>query len=207
VVTRPDGGTTGGSEIAGFNPQQPLTGTTYSVEAFIEAIVPILRDIPFVKSLELNLGYRYADYDTVGGATSYKAEVNWIISDALRLRGGIQHAVRAPSIGELFQPLNTNFPSIGAVSATGLGGDPCDTRSSYRTGSNAAKVAALCSAQASAAGSPNFIYTNNQVPGFAGGNPDLTEEVADSFTAGDVPLSFHPAATRVLGLVTPRSVG
>jgi len=24
---------------------------------------------------------------------------------------------------------------------------------------------------------------------------------------GDVPLSFHPAATRVLGLVTPRSVG
>lgn len=53
MVTRPDGGTTGGSEIAGFNPQQPLTGTTYSVEAFIEAIVPILRDIPFVKSLEL----------------------------------------------------------------------------------------------------------------------------------------------------------
>ena len=25
--------------------------------------------------------------------------------------------------------------------------------------------------------------------------------------APDVPLSFHPAATRVLGLVTPRSVG
>lgn len=25
--------------------------------------------------------------------------------------------------------------------------------------------------------------------------------------ATDVPLSFHPAATRVLGLVTPRSVG
>ncbi|ANF54884.1 TonB-dependent receptor [Brevundimonas naejangsanensis] len=196
VVTRPDGGTTGGSEIAGFNPQQPLTGTTYSVEAFIEAIVPILRDLPFVKSLELNLGYRYADYDTVGGAPSYKAEVNWIVSDALRLRGGIQHAVRAPSIGELFQPLNTNFPSIGGVSATGLGGDPCDTRSSYRTGPNAAKVAALCSAQAAAAGSPNFIYTNNQVPGFAGGNPDLTEEVADSFTAGLVVTSpFRSAWT------------
>ena len=27
------------------------------------------------------------------------------------------------------------------------------------------------------------------------------------FYEGDVPLSFHPAATRVLGLVTPRSVG
>jgi len=29
----------------------------------------------------------------------------------------------------------------------------------------------------------------------------------DEFTVVDVPLSFHPAATRVLGLVTPRSVG
>jgi hypothetical protein len=27
------------------------------------------------------------------------------------------------------------------------------------------------------------------------------------FSRPDVPLSFHPAATRVLGLVTPRSVG
>ena len=28
-----------------------------------------------------------------------------------------------------------------------------------------------------------------------------------AYMTGDVPLSFHPAATRVLGLVTPRSVG
>jgi uncharacterized protein YaiI (UPF0178 family) len=29
----------------------------------------------------------------------------------------------------------------------------------------------------------------------------------DFYTTDDVPLNFHPAATRVLGLVTPRSVG
>ena len=29
----------------------------------------------------------------------------------------------------------------------------------------------------------------------------------DDGSVFDVPLSFHPAATRVLGLVTPRSVG
>ena len=33
------------------------------------------------------------------------------------------------------------------------------------------------------------------------------EPVVKAFTPDDVPLSFHPAATRVLGLVTPRSVG
>ena len=186
VVTRPDGGATGGSEIAGFNPSQPLSGSTNSLEAFVEFLVPILHDLPFVKSLDLNLGYRYADFNTVGGLPSYKAELDWAMTDALRFRGGVQRAIRAPSIGELFAPLNTNFPSIGAPSATGLGGDPCDTRGSYRTGPNAAQVAALCTAQAAAAGSPNYIYTNNQVPGFSGGNPDLTEETANSFTAGFV---------------------
>jgi peptide-methionine (S)-S-oxide reductase len=34
-----------------------------------------------------------------------------------------------------------------------------------------------------------------------------TYEQQGSDVGPDVPLSFHPAATRVLGLVTPRSVG
>ena len=33
------------------------------------------------------------------------------------------------------------------------------------------------------------------------------ERIAQKHVGLDVPLSFHPAATRVLGLVTPRSVG
>ena len=32
-------------------------------------------------------------------------------------------------------------------------------------------------------------------------------EQMEYYISRDVPLSFHPAATRVLGLVTPRSVG
>lgn len=194
VISRPDGGATGGSEIAGFNPSQPLTGTTNSLEAFVELLVPLLRDMPFVRTLDLNLGYRQADYSTVGRVPSYKAELDWAITDTVRFRGGVQRAVRAPSIGELFAPLNVNFPSIGTPSATGLGGDPCDTRSSYRKGPNAARVAALCGAQAAAAGSANYIFTNTQVPGFAGGNRDLKEETADSFTAGLVLTSRHPSA-------------
>jgi len=189
TVTRPDGGTTGGSEIAGFNPSQPLTGSTNSLEAFGELLVPLLADKPFVRQLDLNLGYRIADYNTVGTVDSYKAEIDWEIFDGLRFRGGVQSAVRAPSIGELFAPLNTSFPAIGTPSATGLGGDPCDFRSSYRTGPNAARVLALCAAQAAAAATPGFIYTNQQVPGLTGGNPNLTEETADSFTVGFVAAS------------------
>ena len=35
----------------------------------------------------------------------------------------------------------------------------------------------------------------------------LSTTAKTNLVAADVPLSFHPAATRVLGLVTPRSVG
>ncbi len=181
----PDGGNIGGSEIAGFNPSQPLTGETNSYEFFAELLVPVLSGLPFIQQLDLNLGYRTSDYSTVGWVNAYKADLDWEISDNVRVRGGIQRAVRAPSIGELFAPVNTSFPSIGAVSGTGLSGDPCDIRSSYRLGPNAAQVRALCLAQGiSAAAIDAYVFTNNQVPGITGGNPGLEEETSDSFTAG-----------------------
>src|SRR5690606_18145854 len=71
----PDGGKIGGVEVAGFNPVQPLTGSTNSTEFFVEALIPVLSDLPYVQSLDLNVGYRYADYATVGGVSAYKVDV------------------------------------------------------------------------------------------------------------------------------------
>lgn len=186
VVNRADGGQTGGSEIAGFNPSNPLSGTIKANDFFLEMLVPILSDLPFVKQFDLNLGYRLSDYSTVGWVDSYKADLDWQVTDFLTIRGGIQHSVRAPSVGELYAPLNTSFPAIGQVTTPGSG-DPCDIRSSYRAGPNAAQVRALCLAQGiSAAAIDTYQYSNSQVPGLVGGNPDLVEETSDSFTAGVV---------------------
>lgn len=187
IVTRPDGGTTGGSEIAGFNPTPALAGNTNSVEYFAEFLVPLISDVPFIQQLDLNLGYRLSDYSTVGYTQAYKADLDWAIVDNLRVRGGYQRAVRAPSIGELFASGGTNFPAIGAPSATGLSGDPCDIRSSYRQASNpnAAQVRALCLAQGiSPSAIDTFVFSNNQVSGVSGGNPNLFEETSDSFNVG-----------------------
>ena len=193
VVVRPDGGQTGGSEIAGFNPSSPLKGSTNSVEYFLELLVPLVADVPFIQQLDLNLGYRLSDYSTVGYVDAYKADLDWQVVDFLRVRGGVQRSVRAPSIGELFAPNNTNFPSIGTQSATGLSGDPCDIRGSYRNGPNAAQVRALCIAQGISGVSPgpgipapvdSYTTPNNQVPGITGGNPNLQEETSDSFSVG-----------------------
>lgn len=179
-----------GPELAG-NSGQPLSGSDKVREVYGEVLVPLLRDLPFVHSLETNLGYRVSKYDTIGRVSSYKADLSWEIVEGLRVRGGVQRAVRAPSIGELYAAQNLSFPNIGVpVSSAGVrqfSGDPCDIRGAYRAAgaANASQVRALCLAQ-NVPGQviDSYTFSNSQVSGLTGGNPMLEEETADSFTIG-----------------------
>jgi len=182
----PDGGNVGGVEIAGFNASQPLSGGTASKELFGEVLIPVLAGLPFIEQLDVTLGYRYADTSS-GGTNAYRADADWSIVSGLRMRGGYNRAVRSPSIGELFAPVNVGFPSIGEADPDGVEGDPCDIGSSYRNGPDAAAVRALCIAQGIDAGSvDDYIFSSNQVAGVSGGNPDLFEETADTYSVGFV---------------------
>ncbi len=98
-------------------------------EGYAELLVPVLADLPAIKRLNLELGYRFSDYDTAGSVDTYKALADWTIIDSLRFRGGFQHANRAPNIGELFLPVTT------AVQGTSFG-DPCGFKSSAPWGAN-----------------------------------------------------------------------
>jgi outer membrane receptor protein involved in Fe transport len=194
-----------GNDIAGFNPSGPLSGAVDAIEGFVEVLIPIVKDLPFAEEVNLTLAGRTADYSTVGSVDAYKADIDWTIVDSLRFRGGYQTAVRAPSIGELFAPVLLGFPNIGNPTASGapaFSGDPCDIRSKYRStaGTNLAaptnaQVRALCITQGvSAAAIDTYTFTNQQVPGFSGGNPALTEETANSYTVGLIwePNFEHP---------------
>ena len=170
-------------DVAGFNASDNVVGETDSREYYAEALVPILADKPGIKKLEVTLGYRYADYSQVdGGVNSYKGELTYQPVSPLTVRSSYQRAVRAPNIGQLFQPQVTAFPAITAPEA-------CSTNSAARaaTNPNAAAVRSLCLAQGLPAGLiDRFSFNNRQVEGLAGGNPDLIEETADTFTAGVV---------------------
>ena len=196
-----------GGDIAGFNSQQPLSGEVDVYEMYGEALIPIVRDAPFIQELNVNLAGRVSNYSTAGQVSSYKGDFDWLVVDGVRFRGGYQQAVRAPSISELFSATNLNFPSIGSPNTgatSNFSGDPCDIRSAYRStnGSGAnlsattnAAVRALCITQGVASGVVDtYTYTNQQVPGFTGGNPDLTEETATTWSFGLVlnPTIDHP---------------
>lgn len=82
-------------------------------EVYGEALVPVLRDLPGIQALDLELGYRYSDYSTAGGVDTYKMLMDWEITDWARFRGGYQLANRAPNVYELFAPVSGsgNFPA------------------------------------------------------------------------------------------------
>jgi iron complex outermembrane recepter protein len=163
-------------DVVGFNASQPIAGSIDVTEAFAELSIPLLKGLPLIETLAVELGYRRSDYNISGVANTYKAALQWSPVESMSLRASYNRAIRAPSIAELFLPQTENFPQYA---------DPCNFNSSFRTGPNAAQVAALCQAQGiPAALLPTYSQLNSQARSFIGGNQELTPEIADTYTFG-----------------------
>jgi outer membrane receptor protein involved in Fe transport len=173
-------------EALGFNQQLPLKGGFHVTDLFGELYLPVLQDKPGVRNLEFTLGARVSDHSLAGTNNAWKIEGNWHMVENLRWRASFQRAVRAPSISELFSPLNENFPTLLE--------DPCSIDSAARNhgpyadvtagGNGAAR--ALCMAQGINAASIDTFNNAGQIQTLGGGNPDLTEEKANTLTLGAV---------------------
>lgn len=183
---KPDGGLQPGL-VAGFNEQKPISGALEFTEVFGEVVIPLLNDRPFIDALSLTTGYRITDSDQTGESDTWKATLDWRINDMVRARGGLQYAVRSPSISELFSPQLNNFPTF-------TNQDPCNTTgtiaATYRNGPNATQIRALCTAQSSVAGLGGYVQPAGQATGITGGNPNLQPETADSYSVGVVLSNF-----------------
>lgn len=162
--------------IAGFN-GSPASGGAFDSDAFFgELLVPVVRGLPMAEAIDLELAYRTTDYSTVGSVDNYKIAGSWTIVPQVRVRGGFNTAIRAASIGELFSPQSEGFP--GAA-------DPCAGESAPVD----AATAAICTATgvpADLVGSVAIDPAAGQIRGLFGGNPNLSEEEADTLTLGVV---------------------
>jgi len=172
----------GFEDILGFNASDDIEGSDHNTDIYAEAAIPVLRGATGVERLEVLLGYRHSEYDSAGGVAAYKAELLYDPVQALTLRSSYQHAVRAPSVFELYQPL---LPTLYDASADFGVLDPCTAGSDERSGPDSAQVEALCIAQ----GLPAALLADYQnsigfFQGVYGGNPDLDPEAADTLTIG-----------------------
>ena len=190
-----------------------VVGATGVSEVYTEFSIPVVKDLPFAKSIEIDPGIRYSNYTQSspgqtgsggGGVKTWKLLGNWVLNDWVNVRGGLEVANRAPNIAELFTPLGG--------SAFGFGADPCavyvgTTPSWGNTPGNPNRynVQAACQYLITRQGGPASIMVpgasaNNYqynvfgpspapfpfVLGLNSGNPNLKSETARTVTAGIV---------------------
>jgi iron complex outermembrane recepter protein len=184
-----------------------VAGATDVSEIYAELAIPLVSDRKFVQSFEINPGFRYSDYNTVGSVETYKALFDWTVNDMLRFRGGKQVANRAPNITELFTPRGGSLLEGNAI-------DACANHPITQPWGNRPEnphrlnLQALCQQLMVRDGAPPTFYVPGQDSaneyrfnvfgatfpfpfsvGQTEGNPNLLSEEADTFTYGFV-LSF-----------------
>lgn len=84
-----------------FNPL-PLAGEYDIKEGYFEVAAPLLKDRPFIRSLEINGAMRRAKYSQSGGVTTWKYGANYEPTQDLRFRLTRSQDIRGPNVLELF---------------------------------------------------------------------------------------------------------
>jgi outer membrane receptor protein involved in Fe transport len=95
-----------------FGNPSPWTGKYNVKEAYAELVVPLLRDVPLVRELELNAAGRITDYSTSGSVETWKVGLSYKPFDDLRFRGTRSRDIRAPNLSELFQAGRQSTSSV-----------------------------------------------------------------------------------------------
>jgi iron complex outermembrane recepter protein len=141
-----------------------LSGNLSTKEAYAEVFIPVLKDMPFAHSLNLDIGTRYSKFNLAGNTTNSKLAVEWRPIEDLLLRGTVSEVFRAPGISELFAGAGSDAPTVN---------DPC---TGYTTGT--AQGIAACGPSTGATAIP------------AGGIPPEPNSQVNGIVSGAVAAGF-----------------
>jgi outer membrane receptor protein involved in Fe transport len=83
----------------------PVNNKTQTVwEIALEADAPVVKDLPFLQSFDVNLAGRHTDYSVSGPVDTWKIGVDGVINEDIRFRGTTSIDIRAPTLNDLFSP-------------------------------------------------------------------------------------------------------
>ncbi|HWK50475.1 MAG TPA: TonB-dependent receptor, partial [Steroidobacter sp.] len=91
----------------------PSTQGSYDVtEGYVETVIPLAKDLPALKALDVSGAIRVTEYSTSGSVETWKAGLNWAPLDDLRFRATLSHDIRAPNLEELFSQGSGGAPAV-----------------------------------------------------------------------------------------------
>jgi iron complex outermembrane receptor protein len=150
------------------NSRQATEGDYNVKEGFAELSILPVTNKPFAKWVELNGAIRAFDYDSFGAGATWKVGGLWTVPQGVSVRGTYSSAFRAPNINELFSGQGDSFPGVT---------DPCEDTDPA--------IQARC-AQVHPGFPAGYDFPFSQTQSLVGGNTELEEETAKTFTAGIV---------------------
>jgi iron complex outermembrane recepter protein len=142
-------------------------GTQTVKEGFAELFIPLMKDMPAAKALNLTLGTRLSNYDSFGSTSNSSAKLEYRPVSDLLFRGTWSQVFRAPTINDRFGSQQGTFPNFI---------DPCQTATGNEPGYSRA-----CQYITPGSG---YKQDNTQILGFLGGNLNLQPEKGKVFTLG-----------------------
>jgi iron complex outermembrane receptor protein len=155
-------------------------------EAYAEARIPVLKDLPFVKSLTVDVATRYSDYSNFGSTHNSKVSVEWRPITDLLVRGNWGQGFRAPALGDTFGGGSQTFDTYL---------DPCDSK--FGNAATDPAVAARCAAAGAGAGFRQLNQTGVAITGSGGAQGAYPFEAG----AGNRFLGPETSVTDTLGFV------
>jgi len=167
-----------------YLPQTYQTGSYATNEFYAETLLPILgRDfrLPFAERLQLEGAYRSVSNSIAGKNKSWSFGGEFVPVQGITFRGSRSRTFRAPALTELFATHGNGYDQ---------GNDPCQL-SNLTAGPNPAARQANCQKAFAALGADLSTFTTSYIedythPVTTGGNPQLKNEIGDSWTYGVV---------------------
>jgi iron complex outermembrane receptor protein len=160
------------------SPIIPIQGKFHTNEVFGELngdIISPSNNIPGIYRLDFQTAARYVDHSIAGGDITWSTGARYAPIRDIAFRGNFTHAIRSPSIQEVFIPTSTFF---------NFATDPCD-RQELVNGPDPATRQANCAAEgipptfSSLADQASFVQST-------GGNLNLKNEKSNGYSVGGV---------------------
>jgi iron complex outermembrane receptor protein len=172
-------------EVLGNGATTPDRSGEFKLREYaVEMLVPLVKDKPLMRALNLELGFRQTNFATSGKSSDYgswKYGGEWAPLQSLRFRGMVQKATRAPNVNELFAPVVTGVASLAV--------DPCQgnrinqaASNTPGTLSNLCRLTGVPQDHIGSLPAPSSSAISQQ----SGGNPFLAPEQARTRTIGFV---------------------
>jgi outer membrane receptor protein involved in Fe transport len=173
-------------EILGSGAPTPDRSGTFRLrELAVESQIPLVKDKPFMRALNADLGYRETEFKSGQQASqnysSWKIGADWEPVKSFRVRGMVQKATRAPNVNELFAPQVTNLSNLAVDPCAGTATNQADANKAG-TLSNLCRLTGVPSSVLGVLSQPSSGQINN----LTGGNPNLGPEEAKTKTLGFV---------------------